>query len=155
MLHLSDVNLEDLADALETRFMEYETFFWMDPATGRIELWGEEAADEADAEGWDLDDRGGVRIDPIESYEAFGDMEAFIAGVTDAQCRESLTRSIDHGKPFRHFKDTIHQFPEVPARWNEFHDAVMNVRAIEWLGENELVDPAEVEAALALLRSTG
>jgi hypothetical protein len=153
VLHLRDVNLEELSVALESHFMDYETFFWVDPATGRIELWGEEAADEAGAEGWDLDDRGGVRIEAIESFQAYKDMEEFIAGVADSHCREQLTRSIDHGKPFRHFKDAIHQFPDVPSQWNQFHDAAMNVRAIEWLGKNELVDAEEIEAALAQLRT--
>lgn len=152
MLHISDVDLTSLAMALENHFMDYDTFFWMDPATGRIQLWGEEAADEADAEGWDIEDRGGVRIEAIDSFEGFGDMEAFIFSVKDTHCRAELARSIDRSKPFRHFKDALHQFPQEQTDWNEFHDAIMKVRAIEWLRDNGLVESAEAEATVVQLR---
>ena len=141
--------------ALENRSMDNDTFFWMDPATGRIELWGEEAADEAGAEGWDMEDRGGVRIEAIDSFDGFGDMEAFIFSVKDPHCRAELARSIDRSKPFRHFKDTLHRFPEAQTEWEEFHDAIMKVRAIEWLRDNGLVDPAEADATVVQLRPIG
>lgn len=152
MLHLKNFDLEDLAMALENHFMDYETFFWVDPATGTIEMWSEEVADEADTEGWDVDDRGGIRIDPIDSYEGYRDMEQFISGVQDARHRDRLTLSIDRNKPFRHFRDAIHQLPDELARWYEFHDAAMKVRAIEWLRDNELISPEEAETALATSR---
>lgn len=149
MLHLENFDLEDLAMALENHFMDYETFFWVDPATGKIELWSEEVADEADTEGWDVDDRGGIRIDPIESNEGYRDMERFISGVQNARHKDRLTLSIDRNKPFRHFKDAIHQLPDELTQWHEFHDAAMKVRAIEWLRDNELISWEEAETALA------
>lgn len=151
MLHLQDFDLEQLANALEDNFIDYETFFWMDPATGKIELWGEEVADEADAEGWDVDSRGGIRIDPLESREAYRDMEEFISTVQDTHHKERLERSIDRSKPFRHFKDALYQFPEEVTQWHAFHDAVMKVRAIAWLRDYELISQTEAEAALAAL----
>lgn len=154
MLPLSSFNLEDLADALNSNFMDFETFFWLDPSTGKIELWGEEAADEAEAEGWDLDDRGGIRIDPIASHEGYSDMEQFISTVQDPECQGRLLLAIDRSKPFRHFQDALHHYPELPSQWHAFQDAAMKVRAIEWLRDNEQVDDAEAEGALALLRST-
>lgn len=153
MFHLENMNLEDLAQALEFNFMDLETFFWLDPTTGKIELWGEEAADEAEAEGWDMNDRGGIRIDPIPSYEGYSDMERFISTVQDSTCQERLIRAIERSKPFRHFQDALHQYPELPEQWYAFHDAAMKVRAIEWLRDNEQVDDAEAEGALALLRT--
>lgn len=153
MLHLNDFDLEDLAMALENNFMDYETFFWMDPATGKIELWGEEAADEAEAEGWDVDDRGGIRIDPIDSREGFGDMEDFTGTVQDPKIHDRLIRALNHSKPFRNFKDELHRHPQIPEQWYTFHDAQMKRRAIEWLQETGLVTLAEAEAALAQLRA--
>lgn len=50
--------------------MVRETFLWLNPTKGKIELWGEEAADEDEAEGWQLDDRGGILIDPIDLRQA-------------------------------------------------------------------------------------
>ncbi|AIY02737.1 hypothetical protein ART_3138 [Arthrobacter sp. PAMC 25486] len=153
MLHLNDFDLEGLAMALENHFMDYETFFWMDPATGKIELWSEEVADEAETEGWDVDDRGGIRIDPMESYEGYRDMEEFISGVADPHSRDRLVRAIDRSKPFRHFRDALTQFPEIQDQWYIFHDGLMKRRAIEWIQENGLVTLTEAEAALALLRT--
>ncbi|MFQ4150165.1 UPF0158 family protein [Arthrobacter sp. LAPM80] len=148
MLHISDVNLEDLATALDTNFMDYDTFFWLDPATGGIQLWGEETADEAEAEGWDVDERGGIRIEAVGSHEGYRDMEAFIAGVEDSRCREDLERSIDRSHPFRHFKDVLHHYPDVSKAWYTFHDATMQRRAVEWLRDNLQIAPDEAAAAL-------
>lgn len=151
MLPLEKFDLEQLSMALENNFMDYETFFWVDPASGSIELWAEGVADEAESEGWDVDSRGGIRIDPIDSHEAFQDMERFIATVAEGSCRDKLVDAIERSKPFRRFKDALHDFAELPAQWNSFHDKAMTIRSIEWLQENALVDSAEADAALAHL----
>ena len=155
MLHVEDVDLEQLAMALENHFMDYETFFWVDPANGTIELWSEGVADEAESEGWDVDSRDGVRSDAIESHEGFRDMEKFISTLADTDCRARLTQAIDHNKPFRHFKDALHEFPEEQTQWHEFHDALMKIRAIQWLRDSGLVDPVEADAVLVQLDSGG
>lgn len=154
MLPLAAFDLEALAMALDNHFLDYETFFWVDPATGRIEFWSEGVSDEAESEGWDVDDRGGIRIDPMDSHEGYRDMETFVSGVEDPHRRDRLARSIDHGKPFRHFKDALHQFPKELAQWYAFHDAAMQVRAIEWLQENGLIALAEADTELARLRES-
>ncbi len=153
MLHLKDFNLEDLAMALENHFMDYETFFWVDPATGKMELWAEGVADEAEAEGWDVHERGGVRIDPIDSFEAYRDMEEFISTVSNQDCRNRLGRAIDRSKPFRHFRETLSQFHDEESEWLTFHDNIMKRRAIEWLNDKRLVESSETDAALSLLQS--
>ncbi|MGO4384645.1 UPF0158 family protein [Specibacter sp. RAF43] len=152
MLPLDAIDLDTLVMALENQYMDGETFFWLDPATGRIELWGEEAADEADAEGWDVDERGGLRIEPVESHEVYRDMEDFIAGERDPKCRTRLQRAVEHSSPFRHFKDALYEFPARQTAWYEFHDAIMKRRAIEWLAEWEVVDRTEARAAIERLR---
>ena len=151
MLHLEDIDLEHLAVALENHAMDYETFFWVDPANGTIELWTEGVADEAESEGWDVDSRGGVRIDPIESHEAYRDMESFISTVENVACRAQLTESIERSKPFRHFKDVLQKFPEAQNPWHEFHNRVMKIRAIQWLRDSGLIVPSEADAALLQL----
>ncbi|WP_113716634.1 UPF0158 family protein [Arthrobacter dokdonensis] len=152
MLPLEAIDLDTLVTALENHFMDYDTFFWLDPSTGRIELWGEEAADEAEAEGWDLDDRGGVRIEAVDSSEGYRDMEDFIAGVEEPRCRDRLQSAINHSSPFRHFKDALYSFPEQQTAWYEYHDGVMKQRAIRWLADEGLVDPGEADAAIVQLR---
>ena len=151
MLPLDAIDLDALVMALENHYMDDDTFFWLDPATGKIVLWGEEAADEADAEGWDVDDRGGIRIDPVESLAVQRDMEDFIGGVKEEKCRERLQRAVDHSSPLRHFKDALYEFPEQQTEWYEFHGATMKRRAIEWLAEWDVVDRASAGEAIAKL----
>lgn len=151
MLPLEKFDLEQLAMALENHFEDYETFFWVDPASGSIELWSEGVADEAESEGWDVESRDGVRIDTIDSYEAFRVMERFIATVAESSHRDQLTQAIERSKPFRHFKNAVHQLPDLLPQWYTFHDKVMTVRSIEWLRDNGLVDFSEADAALGKL----
>lgn len=153
MLHPENINLGELAEALEFNFMNFEKFLWLDPTTGKIELWGEGASDEAEAEGWDLDDRGGIRIDPVDSREGFRDMEEFTGTVQNPQVQDPLIRALNHSKPFRNFKDELNRHPQLSEQWYAFHDAAMKVRAIEWLRDYDQVEDAEAEAALALLRA--
>lgn len=154
-MHLKDVDLEQLAMALENYFLDYDTFFWVDPANGAVELWAEGVSDEAESEGWDVDSRGGVRIEPIESHEAYQDMERFISTVADSTCRDQLIHAIDRSKPFRHFKDALYDLPEIQKQWHTFHDEVMQIRAIHWLRDNGLVAPADAGAVLVESKSGG
>ncbi|WP_164520482.1 UPF0158 family protein [Specibacter cremeus] len=145
--------MDTLVMALENHYLDYDTFFWLDPSTGEIALWGEEAADEAEAEGWDVDERGGIRIEAVDSSEGFRDMEDFIAGVTEPMCRNRLQQAINHSSPFRHFKDALYSFPKHQTAWYEFHDGLMKQRAIRWLAEWGVVDQAEADAAIRALQA--
>ncbi len=155
MLHLEDFDLEHLAMTLENHFADDDTFFWVDPATGHIELWGEGVADEADAEGWDVDSRGGVRIDPLDTDEAYKDMADFISTLEDSNDRAGLSQAIERSKPFRHFKDALEHLPEVQTQWHNYHAQLMHARAIQWLRNSCLVDSSETDAALLQLGSGG
>jgi hypothetical protein len=154
MLPLNSIDLDTLVTALENHFLDYDTFFWLDPTTGEIALWGEETADEAGAEGWDVDDRGGIRIDPVDSSEGYRDMEEFIAGVGESECRNRLQQAIDRSSPYRHFKDELYSFPEYQTSWYEFHNALMKQRAIRWLAAAGVVEDAEADAAILQLRTS-
>lgn len=151
MLHLEDFDLEHLAMALDNHFADDDTFFWVDPATGHIDLWSEEVADEADSEGWDVDSRGGVRINPLDTSEAYIDMEDFISVLANNSHRADLTQAIERSKPFRHFKEALLQLPEIQTQWHEYHARLMTIRAILWLRDSALLDPSEADAAVIQL----
>lgn len=151
MLLIKNLRVHDLAEALEFRFVDDESFFWLHPATGAISLWSESVADEAESEGWDVDDIGGVRIDPIESSESFRDMEEFIETLQDAQISSRLVRALEHSKPFRNFKDELNRHPGLTEHWYEFHDTAMHARAIRWLARTGLVEDADAGQALTQL----
>ncbi len=91
MLRLDAIDLGDLAMALENHFMDYGTFFWLDPETGQIDLWGEEVADETGETVEDLAERGGIRIEPVESNVGYRDMEVFASNVRDRASGNALS----------------------------------------------------------------
>ncbi len=154
MLRVENIKLDDLADALEAYYADLETFSWLDPLTGAVEFWSEGIADEAAAEGWDVEDRGGIRIDPISAHDAFRDMEEFIAGVQEPSQREHLEDCLAGGKPFRRFKSALRRdYPALEDDWLTFHRTAMAMHAVEWLRDNEIVDAADAEEALARLQA--
>lgn len=148
MLGLNQVDLELLSSALEDHSPTMQ--WWLDPRTG-------EAIPKSEDLGWDeypdVDPDSLIAIDPIESAEAYGDMEEFIVSVREPVARERLARAIAGRGAFRRFKDTLIEFPALRVSWHRFHDALMRRRAVEWLVNAGLVDPAEADEELSRLRS--
>lgn len=142
MLDISAVDLDDVAHALDDH--SDESSWWLDPRTGeaRFLLPGvdDETAD-------DLDEAGLICIDPIPSWEAYQDMEEFIAEVPDQRAGELLNRAIRGRGAFRRFKDTLLEFPELRERWFAFHNARMRRRAIRWLADEGVIDTEAAERA--------
>jgi hypothetical protein len=138
MLDLERVDLRSLAEALEDH--SPETTWWFDPQTGAVEPYLADPVSAAlDEEEEDPLDRGLLRIEPIPSREAYGDMEDFIGRVRDPRARDLLERAIAGRGAFRRFKDTLLDFQELRAVWFAFHDARMERRAIEWLADQGLL----------------
>jgi len=143
MLDLQKVGLEDLCMALEDNSPTME--WWFDPEAG-------EAIPKSEEESWEefteVDPERLVPIEPIPSYEAYRDMEDFVAAVGDPRARDLLTRAIAGRGAFRRFKDTLLEFPELREAWFSYHDARMRRRAIEWLVAEGLVDGSEADQAI-------
>jgi predicted nucleotidyltransferase len=145
MLDLSAVDLGDLAMALEDH-TEFGRSWWIDGHSGEVWMWSSDL--DADSE-FDPDARDDVRpIHPVESREAYGDMEDFIAQVPDRRAADLLDRSIAGRGAFRRFKDTLFEFPNLREAWFRFHDRRMRRRAIEFLLDERLVDEAKAARAL-------
>src|SRR6266511_4343421 len=98
-----------------------------------------------DEEEEDWLDRGLIRIEPIPSREAYGDMEDFIDRVRDPRARDLLERAIAGRGAFRRFKDTLLDFQELREVWFAFHDARMERRVIEWLADQGLLERSLAE----------
>src|SRR6266542_2946334 len=89
MLDLERVDLRSLAEALEDH--SPETTWWFDPQTGETEPYFADPVSAAlDEEEEDWLDRGLIRIEPIPSREAYGDMEDFIDRVRDPRARDPV-----------------------------------------------------------------
>ena len=144
MLDLQDIDLGDLAEALEDH--SYEHSWWLDAHTGEVVLWSEALEDEAERH---PEEQGLRAIDPTPSHEAYEDMQDFIERVRNPQARDLLERAIAGRGAFRRFKDTLLDFPELREAWFRFHDARVERRAIRWLVDEGLVDQAAAERAIA------
>jgi Uncharacterised protein family (UPF0158) len=143
LLDPENVDLADLALALEDHSEQH--IWWFDPVTGetapRFSSDGEEPAP-------DPGDRL-ICVDPLPSSVGYADMEDFIAGVRDPRARDRLERAIAGRGAFRRFKDALFDYGPLRPAWFAFHDARSEQRAIEWLLEQDLVDPAAAERAIA------
>ncbi len=132
------------ANALEDH--SYQSTWWFDPQTGEEPTSSEEPEEKAE-EG--AKDRGLILVEPMASRESYQDMEDFAARVPDPRARELLERAIGGRGAFRRFKDTILEFPAIRDEWFKFHDARMTRRAIEWLEDEGVVEPAAAANAKA------
>jgi len=145
MLDLAKLDLSELCMALEDNSPEHS--WWLHPETGEMDFWSDYTGDELGS--GHPDDRGFTYIEPIGSGEAYGDMEDFVERVRDPRARDLLARAIEGRGAFRRFKDTLLEFPELRQAWFDFHDARMERRALEWLGDEGLIDREEAERAIA------
>ncbi len=142
VLAVEQVDLADLALALEDHSDEHT--WWFDPATGTLEpRFAGDLGDPRDT------DAGLIRVDPLPSVVGYRDMEDFAARVREPRTRDLLERAISGRGAFRRFKDALLDYPDLRQAWFAFHDARGERRAIAWLVERELVDPAEAEQAVA------
>jgi Uncharacterised protein family (UPF0158) len=142
VLAIEQVDLADLALALEDHSDEHT--WWFDPATGTLE-----PRFAGDLGNPSEEDAGLIRVDPLPSVVGYGDMEDFAARVREPRTRDLLERAIAGRGAFRRFKDALLDYPDLRTAWFAFHDARGERRAIEWLADRGLVDPAAAEEAIA------
>jgi hypothetical protein len=94
----------------------------------------------------DLDERGLIGIRPLASWVWYQDMADFAERITDGRATRRLERAIEGKGAFGRFKAELsEEYPDLLPAWYAFRDARAERRAVEWLGENELV--GEDEAA--------
>jgi predicted nucleotidyltransferase len=145
MLGADDRTLSEVAEALQDHSPEHS--WWIDPATGELELWSESFGDEL-GEGHP-DDRGLIFVEPLESSEGYQDMAEFTASVPDPDVRDRLERAISGRGAFRRFKDELYDHPDLRAGWFALSNARMERRAARWLADHHLIDEATAERLIA------
>jgi hypothetical protein len=74
-----------------------------------------------------------VAIPRLESHESFQLMEDFIDQLKDARVAELLAHAVHKSRPFRRFKDTLIEFPEVEQQWYCFKNEKMRERIANFL----------------------
>jgi hypothetical protein len=146
VLALAQVDIADLALALEDHSEEHS--WWFDPATGAVDpRFVDDLDDPPFSPGTE---RRLILVEPLPSAVGYADMEDFVARIREPRTRDLLERSISGRGAFRRFKDALLDYPDLRRAWFAIHDVRGERRAIDWLLEQELVDPAEAEAAIAL-----
>src|SRR5829696_9162722 len=101
MLDPDAVDLAELGTARDDRTPG--TSWWIDPATGRIQLVLDRDPEPA---GW-------LRITPMDSDAGYRDMAEFVEGVQHRRAAELLDQAINGRGAFRRFKNTLFEFPEL------------------------------------------
>jgi hypothetical protein len=129
------INLSDLTQALTTRFDMEEGGFFLDTETGDI-LLKTEGIDEDDLPE-DLEDNPRyLLIDPLDSHEAFQIMEDFVDNLGATTEADKLRDALNRRKPFRQFKDTLHEYTDLSDAWYAFEEKELARLAGEWCEVN-------------------
>jgi len=129
------INLDDLTQALTTRFDMVEGGFYLDTETGDI-LLSTEGLDEGDLPE-DLEYNPRYRlIDPLASHEEFQIMEDFVDSLGDTKEAGKLSDALNRRKPFRQFKDTLHERTDLSDAWYAFEQQELARLAGEWCEAN-------------------
>jgi hypothetical protein len=129
------IKLDDITDALTTRFDMIEGGFFLDIETGDI-LLKTEGIDEDDLPE-DLEDNPRyLLIDPLDSHEEFQIMEDFVDSLGDTKQASKLQDALNRSKPFRQFKDTLHDHTNLSDAWYAFEQKELARLAEEWCEKN-------------------
>ena len=132
------VNASDMAEALESHLDEGAWVVDLESGEVILAAYGESIDDDAegeDAEPWEESGRY-LEIRPIESHEGFQIMEDFVEELPEGEGCRALDRALRLPRPFRCFKDTLADFPDLRERWFKYHHGRMLVLAQEWLDEH-------------------
>lgn len=124
------IKLDDMTQALTTRFEIVEGGFYLDTETGDILLSTEDVDDDLPE---DLEDNPRYRlIDPLVSHESFQIMEDFVDNLGDTEEAGKLQDALNRRKPFRQFKDTLHEHTDLSDAWFAFEQQELKRLAEEW-----------------------
>jgi hypothetical protein len=149
-LELEQVDLDDLANALQDQ-SAYDVHRWLlDRSTGEVLYWTSEVG-LADPEPLDLEEADHlIPIWPLPSGVWYGDMADFADELSDDRAASLLVRSIRGKGAFRRFKEALHDgHPDLLPVWYAFHDARARRRAVDWLRDHDLVSDDVAETFFA------
>jgi hypothetical protein len=91
-----------------------------------------------------------VCIDPLPSWMWYQDMADFAEAITDERAGRRLARAIQGKGAFRRFKDELHEdHQDLLPVWYAFRDVRATRRAVQWLGDNSLIDDEAADRFLA------
>lgn len=110
--------------------------FFLDRETGDVLALTEPGDVEEDGGIWSEMEGGTgryVEIERIPSHDGYRVMERFARGLPDGRARERLMRALDRPRPFRSFKDALHDFPDLLQQWHAWHETELKDEALAQL----------------------
>ena len=128
------IDRTELILALSTNFVMTESAYFLDRETGELILFNKESKDDPDYRIPDdiQEDPRYLHITPFESYETYPIMEDFIETLEAGKIADRLTQAINGRKPFRHFKDTLLDYPGLSEQWFQFEETALTRMAEAW-----------------------
>lgn len=130
------IDLGDLCMAMQSG---PEQDWYLDRETGEMHFYSSLIDnDEIDIEEIEGNPDRYIYIGSMSSDDGFRMMEEFVEGLEEGEASRSLTRALQMRKPFRCFKDTLLDFPEVRERWFELHNAHLEELAHQFLKDEEI-----------------
>lgn len=140
------VDLEELIMALEGWGSDQIRHF-LDTETGEIIALMEDAEDYDEwSEKFDAAEFGRYReIEKLAGRESFEVMEQFALSLPESRARRAVLDALSRNKPFRRFKDAVHDDLAPRDQWFAFRDRAYAALARDWLAgeglEPEWIDP--------------
>jgi|GEM_PF-1393177 len=114
--------------------------YWFDRQIGEVIFLTEDLEEQGELREQVEENTGDrfVQIEPIDSHDGFRIMQDFVETMRPSRLREKLELSLGGPKPFRRFKDALHENQAVQEQWHKFHDEALAGYAIEWLAELDI-----------------
>jgi hypothetical protein len=129
------IDLDELCWALNSRDPLGQSRHWLDLESGELLfLFEADTLDEASED--PREDERWLRIEAIESSDAFRIMEDFVDQCDDLPLGRALAQALQQRKPFRRFKDTLADHPEQREAWFAFERQAMEAIARRWCEAN-------------------
>ncbi len=127
------IKRDDLIEALITNLDSLGGGWFLDTETGTVLL----ASDATDDMPEDIEDNPRyLAIGLISSGESFIIMEDFVTGIGDCKEANHLAKALARPKPFRQFKDTLCDYPELREAWFTCEQAAYTRLAEDWCDNN-------------------
>jgi len=142
--------MSQLVEAMN--YTSYDIEYYLDMETGEVVPTGDAFEDMEEFaeihEAIEEESERYVYIDKVESWDAYRDMEDFIATVEDPGLKKLLLVAIDGKGAFRRFRNVIWEYPEESDRWFAFKDKRDRQRALRFL-DSIGVEPIEIPPGTA------
>lgn len=84
------------------------------------------------------DDDRYIYIPPRLPQHEFFIMETFVYTIDDFNVAEKFHKALERKKPFRNFKEMLHEYPKLRKKWFEYNRNTIKNETINWLCEHNI-----------------